>query len=145
MIKYNLTCKCGESFCANHMHAHNCVFDYKTAHEAKLREDQGDLEGAEREILRTWSPGRAHFSRTGLLLSGLRGTIQAQKSCIKLISGSSLILHQDILIRYQDILIRNQDILIRDQDIRICRRPRTWYQLDTWFLGLNGPSLPREK
>mgnify|MGYP003326319936 CR=1 FL=1 len=71
------------------------------------------------EILRTWSPGRAHFSRTGLLLSGLRGTIQAQKSCIKLISGSSPILHQDILIRNHDILIRDQDIPKGNQDIPI--------------------------
>ena len=44
-------CKCGESFCANHMHAHNCVFDYKTAHEAKLREENPQVEGHKLERL----------------------------------------------------------------------------------------------
>ena len=40
-----------EAFCANHMHAHNCVFDYKTAHEAKLREENPQVEGHKLERL----------------------------------------------------------------------------------------------
>ena len=56
------------------------------------------------EILRRRLPGRAHFPRTGLLLSGRRGRIQAQKSSTTLMSGS-------ILMRNQGILMRNQGIL----------------------------------
>ena len=77
---------------------------------------------ATREILRRWSPSRAHFSRTGLLLSGKRGAIQAQNSRIKLTSGSSPTTNPDILIRNQDILMQNQDVLTGNQDILISFR-----------------------
>ena len=44
-------CKCGEIFCAAHMHEHACVFDYKRGHETKLREENPKLEGPKLERL----------------------------------------------------------------------------------------------
>ena len=42
-------CKCGEIFCAAHMHEHACRFDYKRGHEAKLREENPKMEGPKLE------------------------------------------------------------------------------------------------
>ena len=38
-------CRCGEAFCAEHMHCHDCPVDYRKMQQSKLREDNPKLEG----------------------------------------------------------------------------------------------------
>lgn len=42
-------CRCGHTFCPTHMHEHACCFDYKSAHNAKVRKDNPKLEGPKLE------------------------------------------------------------------------------------------------
>ena len=36
-------CKCGQLFCAGHMHCHACTFDYRSAARAKLQADNPEI------------------------------------------------------------------------------------------------------
>lgn len=42
-------CKCGEVYCAEHMHSHNCSHNYRAQAQSKLREDNPKLESSRLE------------------------------------------------------------------------------------------------
>lgn len=45
------TCQCGDLFCARHMHAHDCIVDYRSREQRKLQEDNPKLEASKLERL----------------------------------------------------------------------------------------------
>lgn len=51
LTAYASACRCGHAFCAEHMHAHDCAFDYRGVSRRKLAEDNPKLEGPKLERL----------------------------------------------------------------------------------------------